>query len=133
MDLIDIAMWAFFAVVVAVIFVIYVTVISKHLTVAGVATGKDATVASTSGWFAWLDAKTANWKTVILAWIAALAQVGSYLTSDVVAGWKDLPWASVFDAKVANWITFACAALIPILHAQGVAKAAVTPPVDPNA
>ena len=133
MDIETIGLWLLFAVVLAVVFMVYASVVGKHLTVAGVAMNKDATVASTSGWFQWLDAKTQNWKTVMLAWVAGFSQLASYLTTDVISGWKDLPWAQVFDAKVANWITIVCAFLIPIVHSMGVAKAAVTPPVDPGA
>lgn len=118
------------AAVIAVLGYFYVGVVRQPLKVASEAMGKPALVANAQGFFASLDAKLTNWKTVILAWIAGLSQVFSFLTTDVIQGWQQLPWANVFDAKVANWITIACALLIPVVHAQGIKKAALAPPID---
>lgn len=79
---------------------------------------------------AWLNTKLLGWKTILLAWIAALVQAGSALLTSDLSPFKDLPWSMVFEEKVANWVTFGIAALIPITHAMGMAKAAATPPAD---
>lgn len=120
-------------IIVALIGFIYCSLIQQKIHLANTLIDKPALVANAQGIFAWIDAKLHGWKTVILAAIAGLAQVLGSLPADVTAGWKELPWASVVDAKLANWITIACALLIPLTHAYGLAKAAVTPPVDPGA
>ena len=115
----------------------YVAAISGKLAIANAAINQPALVANAQGIVQLIGAKLSGWKTVILAWIAGFVQLlqalPSMLSDDMLHQWQQLPWASVIDAKVANWITIGCALLIPVIHAQGVAHAATTPPTDPGA
>jgi|WetSurMetagenome_2_1015567.scaffolds.fasta_scaffold01778_2 hypothetical protein len=116
----------------------YALFIRSKMAAAAASTGKSDVVAASTG-FAKFWAILEGWKSSVLAWIAAAAQAIAfvphllgYVNEDLLKQWQALPWITVFDAKVANFVTFACAMLIPITHAAGLAKAAATPPVNPS-
>jgi hypothetical protein len=118
--------------VLAVALYFYVGIIRQHLSVANFAVDKTGSIDAARGWFAKLKAWSINLQTIILAAIAAGVQALEALPPEVTSTWKDLPWASYVDARVANWITLACTVLIPLVHARGLARAAVALPADPN-
>ena len=107
----------------------YWALLRAHLRVTYEAMRKDVLLEGQTG-LARLNTKLLGWKTIILAWIAGLVQAASLLLQSDLSPFKDLPWSMVFEEKVANWITFAIAAIIPLTHAMGMAKAATTPPAS---
>ena len=122
--------WLLATVVVTVCGVVYVLFVTHRIGTANALLGKDAIVADTSGWKAWIGAKLIGWKTIVLAWLAGLVQaISAFLASDL-SPWQNMPWEKVLDEKVANWITFAIAMLIPLTHAAGMKVAAQQTPVD---
>ena len=108
----------------------YVAGVVSNIRTANVAVGQDNVIANAKGVLANIDARLSGWKTVILAWVAGLAQVYNLVSESAVQAWGALPWAQVVDAKVANWITFLCAAAIPIVHAHGLKNAAQATPTE---
>jgi hypothetical protein len=125
------------AIVIAAI-TLYVWFINLKMMQTAIVTGKADVVAAKTG-FAKFWAILQGWKTHILAAIvggvqlvASIPHILAYLDEDLLKQWQALPWATVVDAKVANLITFACALIIPVTHAAGLAKAAATAPATPT-
>ena len=128
----------FVLLIIAVAAVGYALFIRSKMAAAAASVGKADVVAASTG-FAKFWAILDGWKSSVLAWIAAAAQaiafiphLLSYVNEDLLKQWQSLPWTTVFDAKIANMITFACALIIPVTHAAGLAKAAATVPVTPT-
>ncbi len=125
-------------VVVVAAITLYVWFINLKMTQTAIVTGKADVVTASTG-FAKFWAILEGWKTHICAAIIGIAQglaflphILAYLDEDLLKQWQALPWATVVDAKVANLITFACALIIPVTHAAGLAKAAATVPAAPT-
>ena len=125
-------------VVVVAAITLYVWFINLKMTQTAIVTGKADVVTASTG-FAKFWAILEGWKTIVVSAIAGVAQflaalphLLAYLDEDLLKQWQALPWATVVDAKVANLITFACALIIPVTHAAGLAKAAATVPVTPT-
>ena len=106
----------------------YATVVRRHLDVVATALDKPAMVDEAEGFWARLNARLLGWKTIILAAVAAVTQAVPAFLDAYLPTIKDAPWAQVVDGKVASWISFGCVLLIPLTHAIGLSKAAVTPP-----
>ena len=110
----------------------YIVLVVQKTNVASAAVAKPQSLAVVSGW-QWIVTKLDGWKTHVLAWISAAFGGLALIPADVANAWTGLPWAAVFDQKVAAYIAIVCGMLIPITHSFGLAKAALTPPADPQA
>lgn len=114
--------WVGFGALIAAI--IYIGFVTIYLKSAAISLGDDIEAELATGWN-WLVCKVRGWKTVILAGIAASAQLLSQIDITSISG---LPWGTVLDPKTAAYITIVCAVLIPLTHVVGYHRAAVTPP-----
>jgi hypothetical protein len=112
-------------------YAVYSLIVKPKMVEAAKVLGKADTLSTKTG-IAWIWAKVDGWKTPILSSIAGIFQMVQLIPADLISEWQQLPWGGVFQSTVANKISVACAFLIAITHAVGIAKAAKATPKAPE-